>query len=119
MCICIVCAHVWYMHICIHIYIRAQPQAKDLREEGDRLENEAKKDVSTAAKLREKAEKMRETSDKEKEKFVSEERPVELANKLADHDHRQYRKDELAVAQDVTALSEHPMNKKLRATVDQ
>jgi hypothetical protein len=61
---------------------------------------------------------MRAESDKAKEKFVAAERPVELATKLADHDHRQYRKDELDVAKDVTDLSEHPGSKKLRAKVD-
>lgn len=46
------------------------------------------------------------------------EKPVELATKLADHDQKKYRAEELLVARDVTALSEHPEEPKLRKNVD-
>ena len=48
----------------------------------------------------------------------AQEKPVLLAQKLAEHDHKKYRSEELAVAKEVALLSEHPSSKKLRAKVD-
>lgn len=92
-------------------------KAKKERKEGDRLEKKATGDVKQAAKLRNKAEKLRKESEEAQKKFLAEERPVEKATQLEAHDHRQYRKEEMAVAEDVTALSEHPGNKKMRERV--
>lgn len=92
-------------------------KAKSERKDGDRLEMEAKKEVKRAANLRARAEKLKNESQEARQKFLAKERPVEKATKLEAHDHRAYRKAEMAVAEDVTALSEHPDNAKMRERV--
>ena len=92
-------------------------KAKSERQDGDRLEKEAKEEVKRAANLRARAEKLKNESQEARQKFLAKERPVEKATKLEAHDHRAYRKAEMAVAEDVTALSEHPDNAKMRERV--
>mmetsp|Transcript_10980 Transcript_10980/g.25876 ORF Transcript_10980/g.25876 Transcript_10980/m.25876 type:complete len:497 (-) Transcript_10980:173-1663(-) len=92
--------------------------AKRDQDTGKESEVEAKEDVSHASLLRRKAQKLRDESEKARRAFVAQEKPVEMATKLAAHDHHNYRKDELLVAQEVALLSEHPTDPKLRAKVD-
>jgi hypothetical protein len=78
----------------------------------------AKMDVDKASKMRAQAQKLKDKSEAARRKFVAQEKPVLLAQKLAEHDHKKYRSEELAVAKEVALLSEHPSSKKLRAKVD-
>lgn len=84
------------------------------------MQNEltAKMYVTRASKMRAEAQKLKDDSDAARRKFVEQEKPVLLAQKLSEHDHKKYRIAELAVAKEVALLSEHPSSKKLRAKVD-
>jgi hypothetical protein len=84
------------------------------------MENEltAKMYVTRASKMRAEAQKLKDDSDAARRKFVEQEKPVLLAQKLSEHDHKKYRSAELAVAKEVALLSEHPSSKNLRAQVD-
>jgi hypothetical protein len=92
--------------------------AKSLLKDGMEDELTAKMDVDHAGKLRTLAQKLKDESQAARRKFVAQERPVLLAQKLAVHDHKNYRSDELAVAKEVALLSEHPSDKDLRKKVD-
>ena len=93
-------------------------QAKKLMRAGMEDELAAKMDVDKASKMRAQAQKLKDKSEAARRKFVAQEKPVLLAQKLAEHDHKKYRSEELAVAKEVALLSEHPSSKKLRAKVD-
>jgi len=92
--------------------------AKHLLNSGMEDELKAKMDVDRASKMRGEAQKLKDESEAARRKFVAQEHPVLLAQKLAQHDHKKYRSEELAVAKEVALLSEHPSSKKLRAKVD-
>ena len=81
-------------------------------------EDRAKKDVDLASSMRAQAQKLKDESEAARRKFVAQEKPVLLAQKLAEHDHKKYRSEELAVAKQVALLSEHPSSQKLRGKVD-
>lgn len=92
--------------------------AKTLLQSGMEDEMSAKMDVDKASHMRADAQKLRDESEAARRKFVAQEHPVLLAQKLAEHDHKVYRSDELKVAKEVALLSEHPSSKKLRSEVD-
>jgi hypothetical protein len=92
--------------------------AKGLMVAGMQDERMAKTDVEQASSLRTKAQKLRDESEAARREFVEQEHPVLLAQKLAQHDHKIYRSDELRVAKEVALLSEKPSSKALRAQVD-
>jgi len=92
--------------------------AKHLLNSGMEDELKAKMDVDRASKMRGEAQKLKDESEAARRKFVAQEHPVLLAQKLAEHDHKKYRSEELAVAKEVALLSEHPSSKNLRAKVD-
>lgn len=85
---------------------------------GETDEREAREDVTKASEMRKKAQALRDESDEAKKRFLNAEKPVEIAVKLAQHDHKEYRKAEFAVAKQVTKLSEHPTDEALRNKVD-
>lgn len=91
--------------------------AKTVRRDGNDYESEAREQVKKAARDRRLAEKYRRESEAAKRKFVSAEKPIELAMKLEAHDQRSYRKMQLAIAEHVTLLSEDPENNHMRALV--
>jgi len=93
---------------------------KAKREEQTGMESEAtaKQDVKQASELRIKAQNLKDKSEAARKAFVKQEHPVEMATQLAAHDHKEYRKAELAVAKEVAVLSEHPESVKIRAKVD-
>ena len=92
--------------------------AKHLLNSGMEDELKAKMDVDRASKMRGEAQKLKDESEAARRKFVAQEHPVLLAQRLAEHDHKKYRSEELAVAKEVALLSEHPSSKKLRGKVD-
>jgi hypothetical protein len=92
--------------------------SKKLMLAGMQNELTAKMYVTRASKMRTEAQKLKDDSDAARRKFVEQEKPVLLAQKLSEHDHKKYRSEELAVAKEVALLSENPSSKKLRAKVD-
>jgi len=92
--------------------------AKKQEQTGDVDESKAQSDVAKASEMRRKAQNLRAESDEARTRFVAAEKPVEIALKLARHDHKVYRTAEFAVAKEVTQLSEHPTNERLRHRVD-
>jgi len=92
--------------------------AKGMMKKGMQDELLAKMNVDKASKMRAEAQKLRDESEAARRKFVAQENPVLLAQRLAEHDHKKYRSDELSVAKEVALLSEHPSSKKLRTKVD-
>jgi hypothetical protein len=92
--------------------------AKKEREQGNKLERRARGKVHDVDKMRDEAVKLEKEAQAARAKFLAAEKPVELATKLATHDHQVYRKAELAVAKEVVKLSERPNDSKLHAEVD-
>jgi len=92
--------------------------AKKEREEGNKLERRARGKIHDVDKMRDEAVKLEKEAQAARTKFLAAEKPVELATKLATHDHQVYRKAELAVAKEVVQLSERPNDSKLHAKVD-
>jgi len=92
--------------------------AKKEREQGNKLERRARGKVHDVDKMRDEAVKLEKEAQAARSKFLAAEKPVELATKLATHDHKVYRKAELAVAKEVVQLSERPNDSKLHAEVD-
>eukprot|EP00277_Geminigera_cryophila_P002469 CAMPEP_0179434512 /NCGR_PEP_ID=MMETSP0799-20121207/18817_1 /TAXON_ID=46947 /ORGANISM="Geminigera cryophila, Strain CCMP2564" /LENGTH=475 /DNA_ID=CAMNT_0021213347 /DNA_START=100 /DNA_END=1527 /DNA_ORIENTATION=- len=92
--------------------------AKSMMNKGMQDELLAKMNVDKASKMRAEAQKLRNDSEAARRKFVAQEHPVLLAQRLAQHDHKKYRSDEMSVAKEVALLSEHPSSKKLRTKVD-
>eukprot|EP00960_Hanusia_phi_P045305 757155-Hanusia_phi.AAC.1 len=93
-------------------------KAKDDELLSSQDEDLAQDDVVKASKMRKRAQKLKDESDAARRKFVAQEHPIEMATKLAGHDHKEYRRAELAVASEVAKLSEHPSDSALRNKVD-
>uniref|UniRef100_A0A6U6DUI0 Uncharacterized protein n=3 Tax=Guillardia theta TaxID=55529 RepID=A0A6U6DUI0_GUITH len=93
-------------------------KAKDDELLSSQDEDLAQEDVERASKMRKRAQRLKDESDAARRKFVAQEHPIEMATKLAGHDHKEYRRAELAVASEVAKLSEHPNDSALRKKVD-
>jgi len=92
-------------------------EAKKKREEGDKLEESARRKVHDVDRMRDEAQHLRNEADAARKKFLSAEKPVEMASQLAAHDHAKYRASELKVAKEVVKLSEHPGDAKIHREV--
>lgn len=92
--------------------------AKKQREDGDGLEEKARGKVHDVDRMRDEANKLEAKAEAARRRFLAAEKPVELATKLATHDHSVYRAAELAVAKEVVSLSEHPNDSQLHGKVD-